>query len=407
MRKLIVVLFLACSASLFAQQQTFTIGTLPQTGTTQQPFSPGTFVDLTHPATAAAVINTVQLRWLSSGGTTCVNAFKVKFVTPATGNTSFTVNSERGPFTATQGDVTVQISPPVSVSPGDLLAVTTLQATDTCGSVAFSPADPSQRLWRTARDIATSGTDNFNNGTFVTGLILNALGKSGTDVLAGVITAAGATQGIGAFFRTAIQMTNPDSSSNAIGRLVYHPQGRSAQATDATLAYNLAPGATTAYADVVTTMGQSGLGSMDVIAQSGPLPVITTRVFSDNGAAGTLGFTEDTVTPEQVLKKGEIVLLSLPADPANFRMNIGVRTLFDGASMFVVYNDNQGHQLATFSKTYSTSYFEQVSLSQFVGISTVAASGSLLIAITDGSAIVYGSTTDNRTTDSAIKFAGR
>lgn len=405
MRKVIVLLALVLPPSLFAQQ-TFTIGTLPQTGINQQTFVPGTYVDLTHPATAAAVINTVQLRWLS-GGATCSNAFKVKFLTPSTSNTSFTVNAERGPFTVTRGLVTVPLSPPVSVAAGDLIAVTTLLPVDTCGSPAFTTADPSQHMWRAARDIASSGTDNFNNGTFVTGLVLNALGKSSTDVLAGVITAAGATQGLGAFFRTAVQLTNPDSTSNAIGRLVYHPQGRAAQPTDATLAYNLAPGATTAYADIVTSMNQSGLGSMDVIAQSGPLPAITTRVFSDNGSAGTLGFTEDTVTPEQVLTKGQVVVITTPADPANFRMNIGVRSLYDGASMFIVYNDITGHQLATFSKTYVANYFEQVSLSQFTGVNTVPPSGSLVIAITDGSAIVYGSTTDNRTQDSAIKFAGR
>ncbi len=388
---------------LFAQ--TVTIGALPQSGSTQFTYSPATFVDMTHPAAATAAINTATIRWYAAGTGTCTNAFKVKFLHFNTNGTPF-VAEERGPFSATRGDVTVQISPPVTVNPGDLIGVTVLQPIDTCGTVQFSVSDPSQRVWVQQSDITASG--NLSTGTFSWGLTMGAIGKSATEYLAGVVPAAGATQGLGAFFRTAMQLTNGDSVTNSIGRLVYHPQGRPAANNDPSVSFNLAPFASVSYADIVTQMGQSGLGSMDVMISQGPMPVVTTRVFSDNGVAGTLGFTEDTFAPEQALRLAQYGYLTLPADPVNFRMNIGVRTFGDGATIYVTYNDAGGHTVATSSaKVYAANYFEQVSAADFVGSSNLVANGSIQVYVTAGSAIVYASTTDNRTQDSSIKFAGR
>lgn len=403
MRKVLVFLALFCTPSLFAQN--VTIGTLPQSGTTLFTASPQTFIDLTHPANAAGSISSVTVRWSLSGGGTCANAFKVKFIHPNVSGTAFSV-TERGPFNATQGEVTVQLSPPVSVSAGDYIGVAVLQPLNTCGSLSFATADPSQRYWHQTADVVSSG--DLSNGSFGYGLTLPAIGKSGTEYLAGVITAAGATQGVGAFFRTAVQLTNPDQYSNAIGRLVYHAQGKPAATNDSSLQFNIPPNGTTSFTDVVTTMGLSGLGSMDLMMTQGPLPAVTTRVFSDNGTAGTLGFTEDTIPPEHALANGQLAYLTLPSDLTNFRMNIGVRSLGDGATIHVTYIDAGGHQVAfPAAKVYAANYFEQVTLSDFLGTTSLAPNGSIEIYVTAGSAIVYASTTDNRTQDSSIKFAGR
>jgi hypothetical protein len=403
MRKAIVFLALVCTPVLFAQN--VTIGTLPQSGTSVFTASPLTFVDLTHPANASGAISSVTIRWSINGGGSCANAFKVKFIHPNVTGTAFSV-TERGPFTATQGDVTVQLSPPVSVTPGDYIGVAVLQPVNTCGSLAFVTSDPSQRYWRQTGDVGASG--DFTNGTFAYGLTLPAIGKSGTEYLAGIITAAGATQGVGAFFRTAVQITNADPDSNAIGRLVYHPQGRSAATNDSSAQFNIPPNGTLSFTDIVTQMGLSGLGSMDVMMTQGPLPAITTRVFSDNGAAGTLGFTEDTIPPELALGNAQIAYLTLPSDLTNFRMNIGVRSLADGATIHATYIDAGGHSVVFVpAKVYQPNYFEQVTVSDFLGTSTLAPNGSIQIYVTAGNAIVYASTTDNRTQDSSIKFAGR
>ncbi|HEV8432105.1 MAG TPA: hypothetical protein VGR95_01745 [Thermoanaerobaculia bacterium] len=403
MRKLVVVLALACAPSLFAQ--TVTIGAFPPQGALEFSSSPATYVDLTHPATASGAISSVMVRWFISGGGTCSNAFKVKFIHPNLNGTAFSV-TERGPFNATLGDVTVQISPTVSVSAGDYIGITVLQPFNTCGGVTFTTTDPSQRFWRQTADLGATG--DFSNGTFSHGVTLAALGRSGTEYLAGVVTAAGATQGVGAFFRTAMQLTNSDAFSNAIGRLVYHAQGRPAATNDPSLQFNVPPLGTLSYSDVVTQMGLSGLGSMDVMMTQGPLPAITTRVFSDNGPAGTLGFTEDTIAPELAVSAPQYATLTLPADLTNFRMNIGVRSLSDGATIAATYIDAGGHEIGfPPTKVYQPNYFEQVTVSDFVGTTTLAPNGSIQIYVTAGSAIVYASTTDNRTSDSSIKFAGR
>ena len=400
MRKVIVLLSLAFATAAFAQP--VTIGTLPQSPTTQIPGSPYTFVDLTHPATAPASITTVSVRW--SGA--CSNAFKVKFIhTTNAGTSSFSV-VERGPFTATQGLVTVQLSPPVPVSAGDLIGITVLQPVATCGTVTFAPSDASLRAWRIAGDLGATG--DFSSGTFLYGDTLAVQGRAGTEYLAGIVPAAGATQGVGAFFRTAMQLMNPDASSNSIGRLVYHPQGRPAQSNDASVQFNIPPNGTTSFTDIVTQMGLSGLGSMDVMMTQGPLPAITTRVFADNGLAGTLGFTEDTIAPEHAIPFGGYGYLSLPSDLVNFRMNVGVRTLGDGATILVSYIDAGGHRTsAPLTKTYQANYFEQVPVADFLGTNGYAPNSSIEIYVNAGSAIVYASTTDNRTQDSSIKFAGR
>ncbi|HEY2090513.1 MAG TPA: hypothetical protein VGJ81_01390 [Thermoanaerobaculia bacterium] len=187
MRKVIVVLALVSCSSLFAQ--TVTVGTLPQTGAIQFTVTPATFIDLTHPATASGAINTATVRWYAGGGGTCATAFKVKFIHPNASGTGFSV-TERGPFSATLGNVTVQISPPVNVFAGDYIGVTVLGALDTCGTVTFTSSDPSQRMWAQNGDLGATG--DFNTGTFETGLTMGALGKSAAEYLAAVVPAAGA-----------------------------------------------------------------------------------------------------------------------------------------------------------------------------------------------------------------------
>lgn len=402
MRKVIVVLALALSPAAFAQ--IITVGTLPQSPSAQFSTAPYTYVDLTHPANGSGSINTVSVRWSISSGT-CPNAFKVKFLHPNASGTGFSV-VERGPFNATQGIVNVQITPTVSVTDGDLIGITVLQPVATCGTVSFAPSDSSQRGWKQSGDLGASG--DFSNGTFFYGDTLAAIGKSNPEFLAGIVPAAGATQGVGAFFRTAMQLTNPDAFSNSIGRLVYHAQGRPGATNDPSAQFNIPPGGTTSFTDIVTQMGLSGLGSMDVMMSQGSLPAITTRVFSDNGSAGTLGFTEDTIPPEQAMIFAQYALLTLPSSNVNFRMNIGVRTLGDGATLYVSYNDAGGHQvISPVTKVYQANYFEQVPVADFLGTSNLISNGSINVYVAAGSAIVYASTTDNRTQDSSIKFAGR
>ena len=116
-------------------------------------------------------------------------------------------------------------------------------------------------------------------------------------------------------------------------------------------------------------MGLSGLGSMDVTTTSGPPPVVTARVYTDNGPdAGTFGFYEDLIAPGDALHGGDAASFTLPGDTANFRVNVGVRTLGAGAQISVNYYEPSGGAIQgqTQFKSYAANYFEQVGISAFV-----------------------------------------
>ena len=94
-----------------------------------------------------------------------------------------------------------------------------------------------------------------------------------------------------------------------------------------------------------------------------------------------------------------------PVDPTKTRFNIGVRTLFSGATITAVLRDTNGNPLKTVTKTYLPNWFEQVDSTTFFGGTVIGPNQSISITVGGGSAIVYGSTTDNTTNDPNIQFA--
>jgi hypothetical protein len=88
-------------------------------------------------------------------------------------------------------------------------------------------------------------------------------------------------------------------------------------------------------------------------------------------------------------------------------MNVGVRSLESGATLTITTFDAGGGQVTTRSNlTYPPNYFEQVSASQFTGLSTLPAGGSIMVSVNvGGAAFTYGSITDNRTQDSSMRMA--
>jgi hypothetical protein len=218
------------------------------------------------------------------------------------------------------------------------------------------------------------------------------------------IAAVAAAPGVlDSFFRTTLQLHNPTGAAIS-GRLIFHPGGFSGTDTDPSVTYTLAPGATTSYADVLAAFGRTGLGSLDIVATSGPVPLGVARVFNDGGVRGTTGFSVDAARPEDALQSGETGVLIAPADPAATRFNVGIRTFDAGASLSVTIRDRDGQIIRTFSKVYAPNYFEQQAGSVFLGAAP-GPSDSVSITVTGGSAIVYGASTDNKTQDPAIQFA--
>jgi len=399
MRKIVPALLLSvCASTAFGQS----VGTLSASSTIYDSRANITLVDLGNPATAAGSVTTATVHWYApSSVSSCTAAFKIKILRPApSAGATYSVVADRGPFdAATTGFLTVPLSPAVAIQPGDYIAVTQLKPWDTCGAVLFDPAGSSHSLM-----VLNGEGSGSLNGARASRLSLMARASASTKVLEGVLAAAGSVQGAnGSSFKTALQLTNYGLSPIS-GTLVFHPVGKPAAASDPSIDYSIGSARTISYDDVAAQMGASGLGSVDIISNASGAPIAAARIFNDLGTAGTSGFTEELITPDMALHVNETAGFAHPADTINYRMNIGVRTFGDGATINVYNYLAGGGFNASATHTYAPNYFEQVPLASFIAPGQVTPNGTLYVFVTQGSAVVYASTTDNRTNDSSIRF---
>lgn len=208
----------------------------------------------------------------------------------------------------------------------------------------------------------------------------------------------------GSFFKTSVQLFNPSDVAMS-GNIVYHPTEGTG---DATLAYSLAPGKSITWDDLLPAMGRSGLGTADIAGDLGSaMPVSSVRVFNDAGAEGTTGLNEDALRVEDALQNGQTGALIAPGDFTRFRLNIGIRTLEQGAAMTIVVRDRDGLVLKTLARDFPATYFEQRSSTEFLLGYALSGGESIAIRMTGGSAFIYGATTDNKTNDPSLQFVRR
>ncbi len=406
MRNVIVILVSLLASSIAAQPLTVGVHVADPTSTSTLSFSdaPVSYINLADYAPAAGTLNKASVDW----SVACSNAFKVVFLRYGfSTNSSFTLTvvATRGPFNAIAGRNDVTLTPPVSVLTGDLIGIVQLQPFNTCGTVRMMqyPGNNGYSLI-TVTDISNSGTLG-SSSSVGPGYRISAVAYNSDPVLVRILPAAGAVQGSGAFFRTALQLYNPSLSSIS-GNLVFHKQGQSAAAGDPSLAFTLAPGQVFSYPDVITTMGTSGLGSLDVVTNGAADPIVTARVFSDGGVTGTSGFSEEGLLPAEAINTFRRGILFTPDDPVNFRINIGVRTLDAGATLSIAVRDANGGLLGSRTATYPANYFQQDSFATFTGLSTLPAGGRIQISIANpGTAFIYSSVIDGRTSDSTYRLA--
>lgn len=360
-----------------------------------------TDISLDNPATATGTITSVKLYWSSS----CSNAYKIKFFKRVGDN--LTLYAERGPYNSTVGSSTITLAPPVNVEQGALIGVSRIGG---CGNPGTLVGIVDAGYLTYSGDVM--GTVAISDATRSS----NPIGLSGsgtaTEALAVVLPAVGSVTGtFGSSFKTSLQLLNPGPGSSAMsGRLVFHPAGVPGFTSDTSLPYSVAAGQALTIPDLGAAMGVTGLGSLDMVIPSGVgKPQIVTRVYNDAGTAGTAGFFEDPVgtssSDVRVVTMGATAFMMAPVDPARTRLNIGVRTLYSGAFVTAQLLDNAGHVLASVTKHYTANYFEQVDATGFFGGVPVGASQIIKISVSDGSAIIYGSTTDNVTNDPSVQYA--
>src|SRR3954447_9969913 len=283
--RIAVVLILFAASASHAQQ--VLVGQMnPRSEVFFTPSTAGTLIDTNNRANATGVLNTATVQW-TTNVSPCATTFRIRFYRqPTAGN--LTMVAERGPFTATTGAaMSIPLTPPVSVNAGDLIGVAMF------GDVNCGVAAPQSLANQTF--LAIPG--DFTGGSTTTasvrsGAPLSLRASSSDLVLVGVIPAVGSVLGVGgAAFRTTFQTTNEgDSPLKVIYR--YHPSKTSGSESDPSTTLVIAPHATDS-TDVLSAMGVTGLGSVDVLSATWS-PLVTAHVFNDTGT-GTNGFIEPMV----------------------------------------------------------------------------------------------------------------
>ena len=408
MRSTFAIVLILFAASLAAQPLTVGTQIVDSGGTaTIRDAGPVTYVNLYAGATKNGTVNKATVGWSAP----CSNAFKIVFLRQNFGSlAAFTLVASRGPFNAVKGRNEVTLSPAVNVNEGDLIGIVQLQSVSACGSVltqSFSDLSIGYNMITPADMSTTSGTIGGGVTNYSSGYAIEAIAYETSPVLVRILPAAGAAPGATAFFRTSLQMLN--ATTNTItGNLVFRKQLQPGSITDPSLAFSLSPGQSISYPDVVASMGSSGVGSLDIFTNNGDAPIITARVFSDGGAAGTSGFSEESLPPGAALDFFSRGILLIPPDLTNFRMNVGVRTLDPGATLTVSTYDSAGNVKGTRTlPAYGPNVFDQLPVSTFTGVSSVPPGGYILVSfnVFGGRAFLYSSVIDNRTSDSTFRMA--
>ena len=372
---------------------------------------PLTYIDFTRPVTMDGTVTHVTFRWLSDAP--CSEQVKFRFFRPGAGGPlgALELVGTAGPFTSANpaapgvfpDNSVIRLEfPAIEVKRGDVLAVT--QMKPDCGGFGVVTGRPDDVLYQTSADF-DGGALSASNTIARTGFRLNAAAHTTAFRHVGVIPVAGSAPGaFGSFFRTEMTVNNPSPSGMGVA-LVFHPAGRSAEPGDPRRNVFVVGNETHTFTDIVATMGQTGLGSIDVLT-TGFTPVITTRVYNDGGTAGTSGFTEEVVRSYEAISSGAYADFTIPADLTNYRLNVGIRTLGEATTFRVTVFDATGAPAGnTTERTVPANYFEQIPLSAFLAGVTPPAGGLARIHITSGgSAVFYTATVDNRTNDGSLKM---
>jgi hypothetical protein len=290
----------------------------------------------------------------------------------------------------------------------DFSGATSTTLTDTHKTFSHSVSADTRYYYRVVARNRATGCNVASNASDTVSVLVRP--QAPTFQLTRYITVVGSVPGsLGSFFKTSLQLYNPQGAT-ITGKLVYHPGGTSGSDSDPSLPYAIAPGKVLAFADLLPAMGvSSGLGTLDIVGDvNSPLPVALARVFNDAGANGTSGLTEDALKSDDALHAGDTGVLFAPADISKFRLNMGYRTLSDGANVSFTVRDKDGVVVQTSSRTFDPTYFAQPGGVGWALDGYVLKGGeTITILVNSGSVFFYGATTDNVTQDPSVQFAKR
>jgi hypothetical protein len=166
-----------------------------------------------------------------------------------------------------------------------------------------------------------------------------------------------------------------------------------------TLSLTLADGEQRILSDVVGELGITGSGSME-IASSRPL-LVSSRIYNQS-SVGTLGQFMDGLSPENGMKKADMVWLPQLRQDSSFRTNIGVlNTGVEAAGITVRFYDASGQLLASRQKRLDpeTRLQMQEPFSRIADRDDLEACYATVEARFGTGIMVYGSVSDNATND--------
>jgi hypothetical protein len=244
----------------------------------------------------------------------------------------------------------------------------------------------------------------FGDGTDLYFFSGRAGGVGGTDLYRAtrarttIIPVAGSTTGAnGNVFRTSAQLSNPGETEIS-GRLVFHPAGAEAGSNDPQLAYRLAPYESQALPDVMASIGVSGVGSLEIIPESGAAPASAFTI-----ANGDSSFVVPPVDPESVMAAGMHSAIKMPADTDRYRTNVGVRTLASGATIWVCMHDADGTYIRGFTRHFAANSLVQVPVAELMG-GEVTANQMVMFTVNAGGAVIFASTIENNGTGTTLQI---
>ncbi len=299
---------------------------------------------------------------------------------------------------------------PASVSPGEAATLTwsTTGATSASIDQGVGPVPTSGGVF-VSPTVATTYTLTVTGpGGAAVGRVQVLVGPVvfPGDVAATIVTVVSSPGLFGAYYRTAVQLSNP-SGSPAFGRLVYHRKERSGSIGDSFVRYTLQPRQTLEFPNLLGLIGTSGNGSLDVVPEGGAVPVVRARVYNDAGPLGTTGVTLYGLTASEALVAGDTGILIAPSNPLRFRMSVGLRTLEQGATLTFTVRDAYGSVIREVTESYpSTFYIQRAASEVFPGV-VFAGDESVTVEVTSGAAFVYATVADNVTNDPSIQIARR
>lgn len=214
-----------------------------------------------------------------------------------------------------------------------------------------------------------------------------------------VVPIAGSTAGaFGGKFRTSLELRGLGTMK---GRVVFHPAGRVAADTDPSLAYSFNSSPMMSWDDVVEAMGQSGIGSLDIIPDEGTvdtLPQIVARLYNDTNL-GTFGTEVAALLPIDYIGGRS---LEVPIPSARFRTNIGIRTFGDTKVKVVTYGANG--KLEGFRDVSFPAGWSMMTTAADLTRETLTPGASVTLLVS-GPAAVFYTITENQTNDPTVIVA--